>query len=114
MAKQRTSFAKLQRERAKAAKKAAKQASRQGRDVDPSSPAGAMGGGEVAVEVEDHEPEFEEGSIIAQMFEGKGELSAPELLEMVEQVHKKREAGLITADEFEEAKVEIFARLPMD
>ena len=115
MAKQRTSFAKLQRERAKAAKKAAKQASRQGRDVDPSSPAGAMGGGDLAVETpETDEPEFEEGSIIAQMFEGKGELSAPELLAMVEDVHKKREAGLITADEFEEAKVEIFARLPMD
>ncbi len=110
MGKQRSSFAKLQRDRAKAAKKAAKQAQRQGKGVDPFGPAPTtdlLDGGE-------EETTFEEGSLVAKLFEGKGELSAPELLEMIEVVHKQLENGDITQEEFEDAKVEIFARLPMD
>lgn len=110
MAKQRSSFAKLQRDRAKAAKKAAKQAARQGNTNDPFGPAPTAdldGGGDVEV--------MEGGtSVVSEMLDGKEELSAPELLELIEVVHKQRESGEITAEEFEDAKVEIFARLPID
>lgn len=111
MGKQRSSFAKLQRDRAKAAKKAAKQAARQGSTagVDPFGPAPTadLDGGDVEV--------MEEGtSVVSEMLAGKGELSAPELLALIETVHKQLENGDITQDEFEDAKVEIFARLPID
>ncbi len=45
---------------------------------------------------------------------GEGELSAPELLALIEDLHKRREAGTISLEDFEEAKVELFARLPVD
>ena len=48
------------------------------------------------------------------MLAGRDELSAPELLQMIEQIHKLREDGDITEEDFEDAKVELFARLPMD
>ncbi len=107
MGKQRSSFAKLQRDRAKAAKKAAKLASRHGKEDNPYGP---LSSGEAS------EPDPIEGQseTVAAMFEGKGELSAPELLAMIEEIHKKREKGEITEEEFEDAKVEIFARLPID
>ncbi len=110
MGKQRSSFAKLQRDRAKAAKKAAKQAARQGNTNDPFGPAPTAdleGGSDVEV-IE------ASTSVVADMLDGKGELSAPELLELIEAVHKQLENGDITQDEFEDAKVEIFARLPID
>jgi hypothetical protein len=102
MGKQRSSFAKLQRDRAKAAKKAEKQAAREA-DKD----------GGVAVEEEERAP-LVEGSTIEQMLAGREELSAPELLEMIEKIHKLRADGDITEEDFEDAKVELFARLPMD
>jgi len=109
MGKQRSSFAKLQRDRAKAAKKAAKQAARQGTTagVDPFGPAPTIdldGGDDVETNA----------TVVSEMLAGKDELSAPELLEMIEVVHKQLENGDITQDEFEDAKVEIFARLPID
>ncbi len=104
MGKQRSSFAKLQRDRAKAAKKAAKQASRQNKGVDPFAA--------LATDT-DEAVEAEETSVSA-LFEGKGELSAPELLQMIEEIHKQRESGAMSEEDFEEAKVEIFARLPID
>lgn len=110
MGKQRSSFAKLQRDRAKAAKKAAKQAARQGNTSDPFGPAPTSdigSGGDVEV--------MEGGtSVVSEMLDGKEELSAPELLELIDVVHKQLENGEITAEEFEDAKVEIFARLPID
>ena len=102
MGKQRSSFAKLQRDRAKAAKKAEKQAARE---------AEKTGG---SVDVVEERPALVEGSTIEQMLAGRDELSAPELLEMIEQIHKLREDGDITEEDFEDAKVELFARLPMD
>jgi hypothetical protein len=104
MAKQRSSFAKLQRDRSKAAKRAEKLAAKQG----TAGPA-ATGFYDTDVSVDDDTP-----TTASSLFEGKGELTAPELLQMIEDVHKMREAGTLTQDEFEEAKVEIFARLPMD
>lgn len=109
MGKQRSSFAKLQRDRAKAAKKAAKQAQKHGKGVDPFGPLEAS---DVDTDVETEESDLPDS--VAEMFAGKGELSAPELLQMIEDIHKKREAGLITEEDFEDAKVELFARLPMD
>ncbi len=109
MGKQRSSFAKLQRDRAKAAKKAAKQAQKHNKGVDPFGP---LESSEVDDTAEVEENEMPES--VAEMFAGKGELSAPELLQMIEDIHKKREAGLITEEDFEDAKVELFARLPMD
>jgi hypothetical protein len=110
MGKQRSSFAKLQRDRAKAAKKAAKQAARQGNTNDPFGPAPTAdldSGSDVEV--------IEGGtSVVSEMLDGKEELSAPELLELIEVVHKQLENGEITPEEFEDAKVEIFARLPID
>ncbi len=110
MGKQRSSFAKLQRDRAKAAKKAAKQAAKHGNNIDPFGP---LAGSDLGAEAEVDETEMD-NSTVAAMFEGKDELSAPELLEMIEEIHKKREAGLISEEDFEDAKVEIFARLPID
>lgn len=105
MAKQRSSFAKLQRDRAKAAKRAAKAGNRAGSST-PQPVAAFVADDEVAV---DAGP-----TTAAKLFEGKGELTAAELLEMIEEVHKMRDTGILSEDEFEEAKVEIFARLPMD
>ncbi len=111
MGKQRSSFAKLQRDRAKAAKKAAKLAVRQGKADSMYGPAPSS----LTDEAEVEEVEEEDGSsVVAQLLNGKGELSAPELLQMIEVVHAKLEAGDISHEEFEDAKVEIFARLPMD
>ncbi len=105
MAKQRSSFAKLQRDRAKQAKRAAKAANKAG-STTPQP-----------VAVYDQAPPVDVDttpSSASKLFEGKGELTAPELLQMIEDVHKMRDSGKLSEDEFEEAKVEIFARLPMD
>ncbi len=110
MGKQRSSFAKLQRDRAKAAKKAQKQAQKHNKGVDPFGPLESSDV-DVETEVEDGE---ELSESVAEMFAGKGELSASELLQMIEDIHKKRESGAMSEEDFEDAKVELFARLPMD
>lgn len=97
MAKQRSSFAKLQRDKAKKEKAARKRANRQERRVD----------GPPVAEVETDDD-------AVSMVSGDGEPSPQELLQLVEDLHKRREAGLISEDDFEEAKVELFARLQID
>lgn len=98
MAKQRSSFAKLQRDKAKKERAATKRANRldkkAGIEAEPESP---------VVDGED-----------SPLALGEGELSAPELLALIEDLHNRREAGTISLDDFEEAKVELFARLPVD
>ncbi len=89
MGAQRTSFAKLQRERAKKAKAAAKRERRLERDAAP-------GGAEELPPL------------------GEGELSAAQLLERVEQIHRQFEAKQITHEDYEEQKAELLARLPID
>ena len=93
MAGQRTTFNKLQRERAKKAKAAAKRERRQDRvsGVDPREP----GGDTVTLAADE-------------------ELSAPRLLELIEAIHKQFEAGTLSYEEFEEKKTELLARLPVD
>jgi hypothetical protein len=88
MGAQRTTFEKLQRDRAKKAKAAAKRERRleknDGGDREP----------EVAIPTE-------------------GELSAPQLLELIEQVHRQFENKEISLEELEERRTELLARLPI-
>ncbi len=95
MGVQRTSFDKLQRERNKKAKAAAKRARREER---------AAGESEAEVDGEDVTAEGDELT----------PLSAAELLRMVALVHERFEAGKIGLEEFEEQKTELLARLPVD
>ncbi|MGH1492985.1 MAG: hypothetical protein ACRBK7_26925 [Acidimicrobiales bacterium] len=98
MAKQRSSFAKLQRDKAKKERAAMKRANR----IDRKSP-------------DDSEEIVEESTADAvTMVSGVGEPSPQELLKLIEDLHNRREAGTISEDDFEEAKVELFARLKID
>lgn len=97
MGAQRTSFAKLQRDRAKKAKAAAKREERQDR-----------AGGIDSEGLE--EPEVTEIDI----GNASEELSAPELLELIERIHHQFDSKQISYDEFEEKKAELLARLPID
>jgi hypothetical protein len=93
MATQRTSFAKLQRDRDRQAKAAAKRDRRRERQTE-TEPAEATS---------------------ASVLEGaEGELSAAELLEMVEIVHREFEAGVIDFETFEESKSALLSRLPVN
>ena len=90
MAAQRTTFDKLQRDRAKKAKQAAKRERRQEK--------GAEGAGtdEVALP------------------SGDGELTAAELMQQVEAITRRLDAGQMTLEEFEDAKADLMLRLPID
>ncbi len=94
MAKQRSSFAKLQRDKAKKERAATKRASRQQRKADAE---------QAAQEAE-----------ASDLLNSEGELSAAELLALIEDLHKRREEGSISQEDFEEAKVDLFSRLPVD
>ena len=95
MAGQRTTFSKLQRERAKKAKAAAKREKRQDRVSGLDTEAG------------ENEP-------LTELGEDEVELSAPRLLELIESIHKQFDAGTISYEEFEEKKTELLGRLPVD
>ncbi len=97
MAKQRSSFAKLQRDKAKKERAAMKRASRIERKTADESE-------EITTETKD----------AMTMVAGDGEPSPEELLKLIEDLHNRREAGTISEDDFEEAKVELFARLQID
>lgn len=96
MGVQRTSFEKLQRERAKKAKAAAKRARREERAAEAEA---APSDADVLA------PESEDPMAT---------LSAAELLRLVEQIHGRFEAGLIGFEEYEEKKAELLAQLPVD
>lgn len=104
MAKQRSSFAKLQRDNAKKERAALKRAERNARKA-------AMAGGGQDDDVAE-EPEAADDAV--SMVSGEGEPSPEELLQMVEDLHNRRAAGEISEEDFEEAKVELFARLQID
>jgi predicted DNA-binding helix-hairpin-helix protein len=89
MGAQRTTFSKLQRDRAKKAKAALKRERRQERAASAGS-----------------EPELDVGS--------EGELSAAELLQLVESIHRSYEAKQISYEEYEEKKADLLSRLPVD
>ena len=92
MAAQRTSFEKLQRDRAKKAKQAAKREKR----LDKTPEEGA--------EDEASWPPSEPGT----------ELSAAELLARVEEIHRLFEAKKISFEDFEEQKADLMARISVD
>ena len=92
MATQRTSFTKLQRDRAKKAKAAAKREKRLERAAEART----------ASDNDDAETS------------GEGPISAAELLHEIEVTHQRFEAKLMTFEEFEEKKAELLARLPID
>ena len=98
MAKQRSSFAKLQRDKAKKERAAMKRASRLERRN----------------AAESEEEEKPQSADAVSMVTGEGEPSPEELLQLIEDLHKRRDAGTISEDDFEEAKVELFARLQID
>lgn len=96
MGAQRTSFDKLQRDRNKKAKQAAKREARQ----DKSEGVVVLDGAPQDVDLTDSAP---------------GEpLSAAELLVRVEQIHKRFDAGTLSYDDFEEQKADLLSRLPID
>jgi hypothetical protein len=97
MAKQRSSFAKLQRDKAKKERAAIKRADRADRKTGDD-------------EADAERPVSELVASIG----GSGELSAPQLLALIEDLHNRREAGDISLEDFEDAKVELFARLDID
>ncbi len=94
MGAQRTTFDKLQRDRAKKAKAAAKRQDR----IDRKEQAGSEQANLMDVSVADFGPE----------------LSAAELLKLVEALHAQFDAEKISFEEFEEQKAELFARLPVE
>lgn len=93
MAKQRSSFAKLQRDKAKKERSAERLANRQKKNESRQS-----------------DDEVQEVPV-SELVSGEGEPSPEELLSIVEDLNSRKEAGKITEEEFEEAKVELFTRL---
>ena len=92
MGAQRTTFDKLQRDRAKKAKQAAKRERRQEKSAESDS---------------DTEAEIVLPS-------GDGPLTAAELMQQVEAITRRLEAGTITLEDFEDAKAELMERLPIE
>jgi hypothetical protein len=92
MGAQRTSFEKLQRDRNKKAKQALKRERRQT--------------GETRI--------GEDGEEIFVELSTEGELSAAELLAQIELIHKQLDDKVIDFDEFEERKIDLMSRLPID
>lgn len=88
---QRTSFEKLQRDRAKKAKAAAKRERR----------------------LERTEPSGDSDVVIDLGPEGEP-LSAAELLTQIERIHQQFDAGDLSFEDFEEMKADLLSRLPID
>jgi len=96
MAAQRTSFEKLQRDRAKKAKQALKRERRQSGEPAPG------------------ETEGDGEEVATTLAPGTGELSASELLKEIELIHKQLDDKTISFEDFEERKTDLMARLPID
>jgi hypothetical protein len=92
MGAQRTTFDKLQRDRAKKAKQAAKRERRQERAADNADGTDAD----------------------IPLPSGEGALTAAELMQQVEAITRRLEAGTISLEDFEDAKAELMERLPID
>lgn len=92
MGASRTSFEKLQRDRAKKAKAAAKREKRLDKDAEPTE---------------------DEVLETAELTPGQ-EIPADQLLKMVADLHQQFEDDEITFEEFEDRKTELFALLTVD
>lgn len=91
MATSRTSFQKLQRDRAKKEKQIAKRDRRL-----------------------DKPPEDGDETIDLALIPEGEEIPPDQLLKMVAEIHEQFEAGTLTFEEFEERKTELFARISTD
>ena len=89
---QRTTFDKLQRDRAKKAKQAAKRERRQEKSAESG----------------------EDQDVDLALPDGEETLTAAELMQQVEAITRRLEAGTITLEDFEEAKAELMLRLPIE
>jgi hypothetical protein len=101
MGSNRTTFEKQQRDRAKKAKAAAKRDKRQGRDTDAPAEPGYRSAA----------PAVERTPSVRAI---RGEVSAEQLLVLVESLHKRFENEEISFEEFEEEKAELFSLLSVD
>lgn len=95
MATQRSSFQKLQRDRAKKEKAAAKRERRQERGSDD-----LQAGDEVETE--------------PKLAPSDREALTADLLAKIEVIHQQFDAGTMKYEDFEEAKADLLSRLPMD
>ena len=94
MASQRTSFGKLQRDRDKKAKAAAKRSRRQeGADAEAPDDADATD---------------------APAADGARQPSTADLLERIAEIHQQFDAGVISYEHFEETKADLMGRLSVD
>jgi hypothetical protein len=96
MAANRTTFEKLQRDRAKKAKAAAKREKRLARSQGLE------------------EPEAETELVDVTPVDTSEPLSAEELMKLVEKVHADYDSGSLTFEEFEEKKLELMERLTVE
>jgi len=103
MAGSRTTFEKLQRDRAKKAKADAKRAKRMGKTPE-SGP--LIYEEDVEVIVDDDAAQLD-GNL-------DQEISAADLLRLVSELQAKFDDDEIDFDEYEERKIELLARLPME
>jgi hypothetical protein len=94
---QRTTHAKLQRDRAKKAKAESKRSRRHDRSADAPVEGTGTGTG-----------------VGAGPSEPGGEVSAAALLRSVEEAHQQLQSGEITFEEFEERKADLLGRLPIE
>lgn len=94
MAASRTSFEKLQRDRAKKAKAAAKREKRLDKSVEPS--------------------DADEATVDPSSLAAGEEIPADQLLRMVAELHEQFESEKISFEEFEDRKTELFALLSVD
>jgi hypothetical protein len=92
---QRTTHAKLQRDRAKKAKAESKRSRRLDRAAEAEAPVEEPTAADPAAEPED-------------------QVSAAALLRSVEEAHRQLQAGTISLEEFEERKSDLLGRLPID
>jgi hypothetical protein len=92
---QRSTFAKLQRERAKKAKAAAKREKRHDRGEDTDG-----------IEIEDG------GDVVVEA--PRQEYRTEDTIQQLDDLHKRFEAGSISYERFEETKLELLSRLSVD
>lgn len=100
MAANRTTFEKLQRDRAKKAKADAKRARKHG--IEQAAP--------LSTDIAPESAPSDDWNLGADT----KPLSAAELLHLVEQLQKQFDSEAISFDEYEERKADLLARLPID
>ena len=96
MASRRTTYDKLQRDRAKKAKAIAKRERKQDKAEEATTET------------------VDEAATLTALEQEAGELSPAALLEYVEVLHQQFDKGLVSFEEFEEKKTELLGRITVD